>query len=222
VPTSGTLPGRAALGRRPRRRFRVHLRRHPPVFWLIVVAAAGLAWWTTSTANDRASSGAEAYGSLVEVIVTTVDVPAGSTVDSGVTRLAALPRDLVPSGAMSQLPPGAVARQPMVEGEAVVDARLAPRGATGIAGTLALGERAIAIPLDPSGTVVEVEHRVDVLATTDPSASPGRDATRVVASDARVVAVGDEGIIVAVDEDDAREIATALASAMVTVVVGPG
>ena len=222
MPTAGTLPGRSALGRRPRRRLRVHLRRQPVAFWLVVAVATSLTWWATDTATRRATSGAEAYGSLVEVVVTTVDVPAGAAVDATVTRSAALPRDLVPPGAMSQLPAGAIARQPLVAGEAVVDTRLAPHGAAGIAGSLALDERAIAIPLGPPGVAVEVEHRVDVLATTDPALGGGNDATVVVANGARVVAVDDEAVTVAVDDDDALTIATALASAVVTVVVGPG
>lgn len=219
--TFGTLPGRAVLGRRPRRRWRTSLRRQPLAFWALAAAAALLAWWGTHQALDVAAGRAAAHGGLVEVVVAERDVAPGEPVDDAV-RLAAVPATLVPADALSAVPSGSVARERLLAGEAVASSRLAPQGSVGLAAELGPGERAVAVPTDGPHVPIRVGQRVDVLATVDPSLAGRVDPTSVVASAARVLAVDDDAITVAVDEASAHDLATALATAVVTVVVAPG
>jgi pilus assembly protein CpaB len=222
VPHFGTLPGRAALGRRPRRRLRVALRRQPIAFWTLAAVAVGATWWGTHVATDKLTAGAQAYGALVEVVVTTRDIAAGERIEPADIRLAELPRDLVPDGAISRLEPGATARDPLVAGEAIVPARLATLGAEGLAASLAPDERAVAIPIDGHRPELRIGQRVDVLASTPPSSTATRPDTRTIADNAEVVDVDEGGITVEVSVDEAHDIATALGAALITVVVTPG
>lgn len=221
MPRSGTLPGRADLGRRPRRRLRVVLRRQPVAFWAFVVLTAATAWWTTHAATARIEAGADAYGELVDVLVTTRDVPPGAPITVDDHRTVALPADLVPADAVSDLPADTTARDRLVAGEAIAASRLAPQGVVGTAARLSPGERAVAVPLDGHTLDLSEGQVVDVLATGDPTTAAGRP-SRVVAREARVVAVSETGITVAVDEDAALDIATALAATVVTVTLTPG
>jgi pilus assembly protein CpaB len=222
VPHFGTLPGRDALGRRPRRRLRVALRRQPIAFWTLAVVAVGATWWAAHTATDQLADGAQAYGTLVEVAVTTRDIAAGERIEPSDVRLAELPRDLVPDAALSRLEPGVTARESLVAGEAIVPSRLAPLGAEGLAASLGPEERAVAIPVDGHRPELLVGQRVDVLASSPPSSATARPDTRAIAEGAEVLDVDEGGITVAVSVDDAHDIATALSAAMITVVVTPG
>ena len=219
MPPAGTLPGRASLARRPRRRVRTLLRRQPVAFWLAVLATAAATWWATSATTARLADGADAYGSLVEVVVASRDVHAGAALGPDDVTLAVVPGGLVPDGALTVLPEDAVTRERLVAGEAVVSSRLAPQGLRGLAAALEPGERAVAIPLDGHRASIEVGHRIDLLATTDPSLTGPSGATRTVARAARVVEVDDSGITVAIPADEASALATALASAVVTVAI---
>lgn len=219
---TGPLPSRSTLARRPRRRLVVALRRQPVVFWTVTALAAGLTYLGVQAATARIDAGAEAYGDLVPVVVVARDLDAGTTLVDGDLRTAQLPAALVPDGSYTDAPVGRALRAPVVAGEALVDSRLAPDGSIGVAATLAPDERAIAVPTDHHRAPLEVGQRVDVLATVDPSLTGGREPTTAVAVGARVLDVDDAGITVAVGRDDADRVATALATAVVTVVVAPG
>ena len=221
MPDLGALPGRPTSGRRPRRRLRAALHRHPTAFWALAACGAGAAWWVTHTATEQLAVGARADGALVEVVVTTRPVQPGDPIDADDVRVALLPRELVPADALTQLPIDATAREPLVAGEALVATRVAPQGAVGVAAVLGPDQRAVAVALDGHHARLEVGQRVDVLATTGPTVSGDAGATRTVAQRARVLEVDDDGLTVAVEEVDAHDVATALATAVVTVVVTP-
>lgn len=218
----GPLPPRSHLAGRPRRRLTVALRRQPVAFWALTALAAGSAHLGVAAATTTLAEGAAAYGDLVPVVVATRDLAPGDPVTGDEVTIADLPAGLVPAGAVADVPTGATARSPIVAGEAIVATRLAPTGSIGIAATLDPDERAIAIPTDRHRAPLEVGQRVDVLATVDPGLTAGRSPTTAVALDARVVDVAEGGITVAVPALDADRIATAMASAVVTVVVAPG
>ncbi|MBK5224373.1 MAG: flagella basal body P-ring formation protein FlgA [Acidimicrobiia bacterium] len=214
-----TLPLRSLLARRP---LRHAVRRQPVLFWLLAFAAAGATYLTVDTALARTTEGAAVYGRLVPVAVATRDLDVGEVISGGDVEVADLPSRLVPADALTDLPVGRSVRSPVVDGEALVASRLAPEGSIGVASTLDAGERAIAIPTPAHRAPIEVGQRVDVLATVDPSMVPGRSPTSVVAEAARVLDVTETGITVAVSVTTADRVATALASAVVSVVVAPG
>lgn len=219
---TGPLPSRSSLARRPRRRLVVAVRRQPILFWTLAGAASVLTYVGVAAATERIEAGAAAYGDLVPVVVAVRDLDAGTTLAAGDLRTATLPADLVPAGSLRDQPLGRTLRSDVVADEALVEVRLAPDGAVGVAASLFLDERAVAIPTERHRAPFEVGQVVDVLATADPSLAGGRGPTTTVAVGARVLDVDDGGITVAVDVADADGLATALATSVVTVVVAPG
>jgi pilus assembly protein CpaB len=213
------LPSRRSLSRRPRRRVAIALRRQPLVFWALTTATAVSAFLVVHGVLDAAAEGADTYGSLVPVVVARADLEPGHLVTSSDLEVTRLPARLIPAGALADQPLGRVVRHPILAGEAVHPARLAPDGAVGIAALLLEGERAVAIPLPAHRAPLQVAQAVDVLATIDPMAAGGRPATSVVAEGAVVIAVDEGGITVAAQAGDAVRIATALSTAVVSVVV---
>jgi pilus assembly protein CpaB len=215
----GPLPSRRILACRPRHRLALALRRQPVVFWALTLAAAASAFLALHGALEAAAEGADTYGSLVPVVVARADLATGHVIGPDDVEVARLPSRLVPAGAVSDQPLGSVVRHPVLAGEAVASARLAPDGAVGIAAMLLDGERAMAIPLPSHRAPLVVGQVVDVLATVDPSRAGPRSATSVVAEQATVIAVDEGGITVAARADDAVRIATALSTAVVSVAV---
>jgi len=171
---------------------------------LVLVTVAALA---TSTAGARAD-GAR-WGPTRPVVVAARDLAPGDALGSGDVRVRRLPAAAVPAAALRAVPAGAVTtvRLPIVAGEAVVPARLAPAGLTGPAALVPAGWRAVAVPRGPAGTPpLAVGDRVDVLAVIEGD-GPRDDA---LVEGATVVATGREADSVAVPAPDAPRLAWAL------------
>jgi Flp pilus assembly protein CpaB len=214
------LPSRRALARRRRHRLTVALRRQPVVFWVLTLAASVSTFAVLHGALDAAAEGADAYGELVPVVVARRPLDAGDVIGPDDVEVAALPARLVPAGALDEAPIGRLVRHPILDGEAVAAARLAPDGAVGVAALLLDGERAVAIPLPTHRVPLQVGQLVDVLATVDPLAAGGtRATTSVVAEGATIIAVDEHGVTVAAPAADAVRIATALSTSVVTLAV---
>lgn len=122
---------------------------------------------------------------------------------------------------------GRVVRVPVVAGAYVGHRNLAPRDRTGLDGVLPSGMRALRIlvevapPLEPGAAV-------DVLTTFDPAVAIGTDPTITVAAGALVLAVDEgteartgTGVTLLVDAVDARRLAYATATGVVTLAVVP-
>jgi Flp pilus assembly protein CpaB len=122
---------------------------------------------------------------------------------------------------------GRVVRVPVVAGAYVGDGHLAPRERTGLDGVVPPGMRAVRIlvevapPLEPGAAV-------DVLTTFDPAVATGTDPTITVAAGALVLAVDEDteartgtGVTLLVDTVDARRLAYATATGVVTLAVVP-
>jgi Flp pilus assembly protein CpaB len=197
------------------------LRRRPVAYWAVAAIAVGCAWWGTQSALDRMTAGTDAYGGLVPVVVATRDISPGQTLTSSDIAVVDLPERLVPGDVIDTPPIGAVARDQLVEGEAIASARLAPDGAVGVAATLSPDERAVAIGTDRYRPPLRPGQRVDVLATTDPTSAGRSGPTTTVATAARVLTVDDDGITVAVGREASLDLATALATSVDSVVVTP-
>jgi Flp pilus assembly protein CpaB len=107
-----------------------------------------------------------------------------------------------------------VALADLVPGEVVVRSRLAPDGRRGAAALLPEGQRAIAVPGGAGRPPLRLGDRVDVLATLGDDS--GR--TVVVVTGATVLDVDDQRdlVTIAVPPDDAPSVASAVATATVT------
>lgn len=168
--------------------------------WVVAVVLAVCAGALTAATVSRAEAARSAYGETVTVAVATVDLAVGDTVGPDDVAERAVPVVLVPTGAASD-PVGRVVSEPIVEGEALVERRLAG-GGDGPGALLGPGRRAVAVPLDSTPIGLGVGDRVDLYApTTAGSTAELAALSRGTSGGARRVAAG--ALVIAVDERSA-------------------
>jgi Flp pilus assembly protein CpaB len=161
-----------------------------------------------------------AYGPPRAVPVAMRALEAGELIGPGDVERRVLPADAVPRAAVARRWLDHAVIAPVLPGEVVVEARLAPHGLRGAAALVPPDGRAIAVPGGPGGRPpLRVGDRVDVLATVAyESAGTDTPPTFLVAAAALVVAVddGDDIVTVAVPAADAPRVAHAVTTASVT------
>jgi Flp pilus assembly protein CpaB len=188
---------------------------------LTVVALVGAA----GTARDR-------WGRSRPVVVATRDLAPGEVVAGADVEVRDLPEGVLPEdvlegvldGGPTAPPTGAVVRQPILAGEPIVATRLAPQGLTGAAALVPPGERAVAVPLGPSGAPpVTVGDLVDVLTVLPAGLDAGDEEPAFpLVERAAVVDVTEAAITVAVPERDAPRVAWALSNGAVVLALAGG
>jgi Flp pilus assembly protein CpaB len=210
------LPRRTRPTRR-RPRPVLALRRKPQLWWAVVVTLAVGVGWAVAATVSRAEAARLAWGDPVTVAVAARDLGPGDEVGHGDVQLVDRPPDLVPDGALGEVPTGQVVRAAVFEGEVLVGARLAPLGVDGLAATLPEGTRAVAIPVE-TGTAPPLARgdQVDVLVALPEAAAGGGPPGFAVTSDAVVVDVDEAAVTIAVERDVAPRIAVALGQGAVT------
>ena len=210
----------------------MRLRRSPLGFWALALALSLASGLTVSRLVGEAARRAQRLGGLVDVPVTTRSVDAGRPPRPGDVAVRRLPAAVLPAGRPAHRPEGRVTLVPLVRGEVVLAARLAPDGLRGVAALVPPGHRALAVPAEPGGLSLRPGDRVDVLATFDLAAGgtqggegeggegEGGEAeeapTFPVATAALVVDVTGEAVTVAVPPAQAPRVAFALARGTVT------
>jgi Flp pilus assembly protein CpaB len=213
---------------KPRRGIVLAVRRSAALWWTLTIVLALLTASFVGSSLSQARHAAATWGTERAVWVVDRPVDAGDVIGATDVRRARLPRGVVPAGALEAAtsPVGEATRVALMRGEVVLTARLAGRGARGVAAMLAPGSRAIALPNDEHTPVVQLGDRVDVIATFDvgddlETASVAAPAV-AVATNAEVLAVAPRALTVAVAVDDASRVAFALAKGAVTVVLRSG
>jgi Flp pilus assembly protein CpaB len=220
------------------------LRRSPRAL-LLWTAAAGVAAVTALlVGTDLASLHRRArdLGPEVAVAVATRDLPVGTTVADGDVRVRRLHRSQLPAGAVdADVASGRVVAVPVLR-DAYLSARhLVPRDRDGLDGVVPTGMRVVRVVADAPGAARRVGAAVDVIATfdagvaiTDDGSAPA-DPTVVVAQGAAVIAIDDEtveggeltgaeggdGMTLLVTQKEARALAYATATGVVTVALVP-
>jgi len=154
---------------------------------VVVALASGLGVY--SLLRNAQSSGA----STVTVVVAARDVADGHVLSPADVQLAPLPEAAVPDSAFTSPDSviGRVTRIPVLAGEALIPARLAPVGAGGgLEVRIGRGKRAMPVRIeDAAASVIQPNSRVDViLITTLANGAPG--AARLILSNKRVLSVG--------------------------------
>ncbi len=192
-----------------RRRLRARLRRSRASWWS---ATALLALLTFAVVRAAVPAPAAArWHEVVSVPVVVAPVPAGAVVAADDVALEERPAATVPDGAFTGAGwAGRTALAPLVPGEVLATARLAPDGVHGVVALLPEGTRAIAVPGGPGGRPpLAVGDRVDVLVTLPPGPDGAAPATFTVADAALVVALDREAdaVTVAVTPDEAADVA---------------
>jgi len=205
----------------------VRLRRaaaRPSVRRLSMGALAIVTAVVTAMVIGQAHAARDRWGADHEVLVARHDLAPGDAVDAADIEHRALPRAALPAEALTALPVGAVARHPILAGEPVVAARLAPAGLAGAAALVGPGDRAVAVPrAQVAMPPLRVGDVVDVLAVLPPGAGEGHDPPAFpVVEGALVVDVGDDAVSVAVPEDDAAATAWAVSQGAAALALAGG
>ena len=148
------------------------------------------------------------------MVVAAHDIPPGATIEAADIRIEPRPVAVVPSGALTETPVGEVASAAILEGEPVVESRVAGHG------MIPTGSIGIAVPLDSGTLSLAIGDRVEVLATFDPDTIDGNP-TIVVAPLAIVIDVRDAAVTLSLAQSDGERVAFALSTAAVTVALLP-
>lgn len=146
-----------------------------------------------ATAGGR---GAVAQSDAVSVVVAKQDIPMASTITAGDVRVEAVPRSIVPEGALTD-PKAAVGRgtaSPVARGEIILEGRLTAVGVGGgLPGMIKEGYRAITVKVNEvvgvAGFIVPGTY-VDVLTTIRRREGDSEPETRVILQNVRVLAAG--------------------------------
>jgi Flp pilus assembly protein CpaB len=215
VPTAARR--RSPLRRRiPRSRTPLHRRvRQDPAGvrrWLLV---AGLAWAAAALVDrslDQAHDAQDRWGRTTAVWVVERPLGTGDRL-AGALRQETWPQALAPGAAIARVPADARAAGRLDPGTPITAAALEQRTAA---------RRTVAVPVPAGGLPVGDGDRVDVWATADPTTvADGDDATRRVATDARVARSTDRAVVLEVRPAQVEALAAAAASATITLVGVP-
>ncbi len=180
-----------------------------------LLAAALVVGWSVQTARTTAAE----LGRRRPVLVVNQPLTAGDELIDAVS-VEAVPVAMTPSDAVSaiaELPPGAVATADLAAGEVL---RL---GRTSAAGRFGLqpNQRAVTVPLPLAPGPLEPGQRVELIGISA-LGDGGPIAAETLATDVRVIAVGEDGLTVAVDRSLADDIYRTAAVGVVEVAIRSG
>lgn len=195
------------------------LRRRPRLWWALVAVLALAVGTAVASAVERADAARRAWGTTVPVVVATEAIAPGDALSAAVLAVEKRPAALVPDSALRALPADRVAGAAIAAGEVVVAERLAGEGLRGPAALLPPGTRAVAVPAERGLTPpVAVGDAVDVVVALGGSGEDrgGAPPGFTLVEAARVVAVSDEAVTIAVPRADTARVAVALGSGVVT------
>ena len=165
-------------------------RRISLVLLVAVVVAIGSGVGVFSLLRNAQTS---AGGPTTMVVVAAGDLADGRLLTAQDVRLSPVPKAAVPEGAFTAPDSviGRVTRIPVLAGEPLIPARLAPVGASaGLEVRISRGKRAMAVRIeDAAAAVVQPNSRVDVLLITL-GANGLPSGARVIMSNKRVLSVG--------------------------------
>ena len=197
------------------------LHRFPSLYWLAVAAVAVVTALAVSQLVGRARAEAARYGRLRPVVSATRDAPVGRALSGADIEVRRLPAALVPDGALASTADadGRTVVVALFAGEPVLRRHLAPWGKRGVAALLPPGTRGVTVPGGPAASRLSRGDVVDVLATFDPAAAQGHEPTFPVATGATVLDVAEETVTVAVDPEEAKRVAYAVAKGSVSLAV---
>ena len=188
------------------------------MFWSLAVGLALLTGATVARLVGEAATRADQLGGLREVPVAARAVDAGQVLSPADVVMRRLPVALLPEGPVAASPADHAALVPLVPGEILLEAKLAPWGVQGVAALVPPGRRALAVPSARGGLSLRRGNHVDVLATFD-TTEGGTEPTFAVATSALVVDVSEESVTVAVSPEEASRVALATARGTVTLAV---
>jgi Flp pilus assembly protein CpaB len=207
------------------------MRRSPRVLALwgaaivVAVVTAVVVAGDLATLHRRAQS----LGPERHALVAAHALPIGTRVTSSDVELVRRHESQIPEATIASVDDvqGRVVRVPVVDGAYLSDEHLTPRDRGALSGVVPPGMRAVRIVVEVAPPL-EPGEAVDVLSTFDPAAATGGEPTITVAVGALVLAVDEgsgvsagTGVTLLVDEADARRLAFATATGIVTLAIVP-
>ena len=181
---------------------RLMVARHPWIYWLAIVAVAGVAAVGSASALAGIDAARRSWGEQSTVWMTTSAIEPGQSI-AATTR--DVPIAVVPAGAAHEDPGGAIARQRIGPGEIVTDDDVSVGGAAGL---IPVGWVAFSVPAS-----------ADRFATGDHLDVYSGD--QFVAA-GQVVGDGEAELMVAIPAAAAPTLAAALLADAVTLALTPG
>ena len=199
----------------PFHRFRSTVRDRSLARILLALAAAVAAAVTIGSVTS-ARSLRDTYGHRIRVTVARGDLAVGHEIRSVDVEELELPEALIADGAAND-PIRRTVIEPILAGEVIVERRLSGSTAAGIDALIGAGTRAITIERDPTTPPLAPGDRVDLFAPAV------RGGSVRVARRARVLAVDDHAVSVAVTESEAPAVARASIDKIVLIaLIGAG
>jgi len=175
------------------------LRKAPLMFMAVALVLAALASWSAHRwIVARANQAATVKVTTGPLLVANADLPAGQRLEARHLVTQQWPAGTLPLGHLSKPDQalGRVLKGPLVKGEVILAAKLAPEGlAGGLSAVVPEGYRAMTVHVDEVigvGGFLQPGDRVDVLLTVNKGAFQGDPASRVVLQDVPVLTVGEK------------------------------
>lgn len=197
----------------------MRLRRVPALYWILAVGLAACTSVTIFRLAAAADARARYWGTHAQVPVVVRPVAAGASIDPSDFEIRSVPESLLPQSKVASDPAGLTAIVPLLPGEVLVEAKLAPAGVEGAAALLEPGQRAVAVPRNETTPPVQVGDRVDVILTLDATGATGGPPAFAIARAAMVVHVNDAAVTLAVPAADAAKVAFGAAQSAVALAV---
>ena len=171
------------------------MRRFPPWIWLVLAGVFGVSASLAWVKSQSVPSGSH-HEPAVMVLAANRDIPPATRLSPD--QLKAIPWDRanLPQGVFTQMTPlaGRVTAYPFVEGELILEKKLAPKGTgPGLTALLPPNKRAMTVKVDEASGVagfVAPENRVDVMVTMGKGEHNHDPLSRVLLQNLRVLGTG--------------------------------
>ncbi len=188
----------------------------PLMFWALTIAIAVV---TARIVERAAEPYPSEWGTLVDVVVATQPLAAGSPIEASSVVVRSIPSAFAPArpAAQAELAIGRTALDAVAVGGAVDLTRTVPASTSAIVAAVGRGRRGVGLPADAIPLGLRPGDHVDVLVASDGDGS-------LVGSvrNAQVIVLDDRGALVAMPTADAERLAAArvIGRATLTVVGG--
>jgi Flp pilus assembly protein CpaB len=198
------------------------LRRSPRLIWACIIACAIICGFTVQHTVKAADLKEKRFGTLVNAYVATRNISPGHMFEGRDINKRTFPKAVLTDNVVTESPIHHASLISLSKGEIILRSHISPYGLQGAAALLPPEHRAIAVPVNAGTPEVHVGDNVDVIvsfdqAVVDATSSPAL----TIAQDAKVLAVDDQNITIAVLRGEVEKVTFALTNGTVALVLTP-